>query len=208
LAAATTARSLDVPPGAIADGLAAVETVRGRLQSVDAGQPFRVLVDYAHTPAALAEVLSSARELIAVPGPDTDRAGANVPARRLIVVFGCGGDRDRTKRPQMGAVATRLADLVVLTSDNPRHEEPQRIIDEVRAGAGGPGQLRVQPDRVRAIGDALAAARPGDAVVIAGKGHESVQEIGDMRLPFDDVDVASEVLERGFPNKGAECSLS
>ena len=207
LAAATTARGLDVPPGAIADGLAAVETVRGRLQPVNAGQPFRVLVDYAHTPAALAEVLSSARELIALPGL---AAGSSAPAPggRLIVVFGCGGDRDRTKRPQMGAVATQLADLVVLTSDNPRHEDPQRIIDEVRAGAGGPGQLRIQPDRVRAIGDALAAARSGDAVVIAGKGHESVQEIGEVRLPFDDAGVAREVLERAFGNRGAECSLS
>jgi UDP-N-acetylmuramoyl-L-alanyl-D-glutamate--2,6-diaminopimelate ligase len=206
LAAATTARSLDVPPGAIADGLAAVEAVRGRLQPLDAGQPFRVLVDYAHTPAALAEVLSSARELIAVPGPVA--GSAHAPAGRLIVVFGCGGDRDRTKRPQMGAVATRLADLVVLTSDNPRHEDPQRIIDEVRDGAGGPGQLRIQPDRGRAISDALAAARPGDAVIIAGKGHESVQEIGEVRLQFDDVEVAREVLEHAFRNKGAECSLS
>jgi UDP-N-acetylmuramoyl-L-alanyl-D-glutamate--2,6-diaminopimelate ligase len=208
LAAATTARSLDVPPGAIADGLAAVETVRGRFQAVHAGQPFRVLVDYAHTPAALSEVLSSARELIEVPGPAAGPAPAHAPAGRLIVVFGCGGDRDRNKRPQMGAIATRLADLVVLTSDNPRHEDPQRIIDEVRAGAAGPGELRIQPDRVRAIGEALAAARPGDAVVIAGKGHESVQEIGDVRVPFDDVDVAREVLEPAFRNKGAECSLS
>ncbi len=208
LAAATTARSLDVPLGAIADGLAAVETVRGRFQAVHAGQPFRVLVDYAHTPAALSEVLSSARELIDVSGPGAAPAPADAPAGRLIVVFGCGGDRDRTKRPQMGAVATRMADLVVLTSDNPRHEDPQRIIDEVRAGAAGPGQLRIQPDRVRAIGDALAAARPGDAVVIAGKGHESVQEIGEVRVAFDDVDVAREVLERAFGNKGAECSLS
>jgi UDP-N-acetylmuramoyl-L-alanyl-D-glutamate--2,6-diaminopimelate ligase len=209
LAAATTARALDVPSAAIADGLAAVETVRGRLQAVNAGQPFRVLVDYAHTPAALAEVLSSARELIAVSVPTSaDSTRARAAAGRLIVVFGCGGDRDRTKRPQMGAVATRLADLVVLTSDNPRHEDPQRIIDEVRAGAGGPGQLRIEPDRVTAIGEALAAARPGDAVVIAGKGHESVQEIGEVRLPFDDVDVATEVLDRAFRNKGAECSHS
>jgi UDP-N-acetylmuramoyl-L-alanyl-D-glutamate--2,6-diaminopimelate ligase len=204
LAAATTAGSLDVRPDAIADGLAAVETVRGRFQAIDAGQPFPVLVDYAHTPAALGEVLSSARELIAPGGADRDAARA----RRLIVVFGCGGDRDRTKRPQMGAVATGLADLVVLTSDNPRDEDPQRIIAEIRAGASGPGQLRIQPDRARAIADALAAARPGDAVVIAGKGHESVQEIGEARLPFDDVDVATEVLERAFSNKGAECSLS
>jgi UDP-N-acetylmuramoyl-L-alanyl-D-glutamate--2,6-diaminopimelate ligase len=108
----------------------------------------------------------------------------------------------------MGAVATGLADLVVLTSDNPRDEDPARIIAEVRAGAAGPGQLHIQPDRARAIADALAAARPGDAVVIAGKGHESVQEIGEERLPFDDVDVATEVLERAFRNKGAECSLS
>jgi len=141
-------------------------------------------------------------------GPAVASERAHAPAGRLIVVFGCGGDRDRTKRPQMGAVATQLADLVVLTSDNPRHEDPQRIIDEVRAGAGGPGQLRIQPDRVRAIGDALAAARSGDAVVIAGKGHESVQEIGEVRLPFDDAGVAREVLERAFGNRGAECSLS
>jgi UDP-N-acetylmuramoyl-L-alanyl-D-glutamate--2,6-diaminopimelate ligase len=201
LAAATTARSLEVPPDAITDGLAAVQTVRGRFESVDAGQPFRVVVDYAHTPAALGQALASARELI---------------SGRLIVVFGCGGERDRTKRPQMGAVATRLADFVVLTSDNPRGEDPQTIIDQVRAGAGGPGELHVEPDRARAIAEALTAARPGDAVVIAGKGHESTQEIGDEKLPFDDAAVATSLLERHRGSgdcdrrgsKGADCSLS
>jgi UDP-N-acetylmuramoyl-L-alanyl-D-glutamate--2,6-diaminopimelate ligase len=202
LAAATTARSLDVPPGAIADGLAAVEAVRGRFQTVDAGQTFRVLVDYAHTPAALGQALASARELI---GPPSGTEGAR--SGRLIVVFGCGGDRDRAKRPLMGAVATRLADVAVLTSDNPRGEDPRRIIDEVRAGAAGPGQLHIEPDRARAIAVALAAARPGDAVVIAGKGHESTQEIGDVTLAFDDVDIANTLLERqsGQSGDGEQC---
>jgi UDP-N-acetylmuramoyl-L-alanyl-D-glutamate--2,6-diaminopimelate ligase len=122
----------------------------------------------------------------------------------LIVVFGCGGDRDRTKRPLMGAVATRLADVVVLTSDNPRSEDPHVIVDEVRAGTAGPGQLRIEPDRAQAIAEALAAARAGDAVVIAGKGHESTQEIGGVSLPFDDVDIATTLLERQF-GQGRDC---
>jgi UDP-N-acetylmuramoyl-L-alanyl-D-glutamate--2,6-diaminopimelate ligase len=102
------------------------------------------------------------------------------------VVFGCGGDRDRAKRPIMGEVATRLADVAVLTSDNPRHEDPADIIDQVRAGVGRPDRLVVEPDRQAAIGAALARARPGDAVVVAGKGHETGQIVGDRMIPFDD----------------------
>jgi UDP-N-acetylmuramoyl-L-alanyl-D-glutamate--2,6-diaminopimelate ligase len=200
LAAATTARALDVPPGAIAEGLAAIETVRGRFESVDAGQPFRVLVDYAHTPDALGQALQSARELI---GP-LRRGRKGAAPGRVIVVFGCGGDRDKTKRPLMGAAATQLADLVVLTSDNPRGEDPQRIIDEVRAGAAGPGQLRIEADRARAIAVALAEAGPADVVLIAGKGHESTQEIGRVKVAFDDVNIAATLLERRF-GQGGDC---
>jgi UDP-N-acetylmuramoyl-L-alanyl-D-glutamate--2,6-diaminopimelate ligase len=219
LAAATTARTLGVPRQAIADGLVAVSTVRGRFEPVDAGQPFTVLVDYAHTPAALEEALVSARELIdQQSSPGMVRPGMVRPGK-LIVVFGCGGDRDPTKRPLMGAVATRLADLVVLTSDNPRGEDPQRILDDVRAGVGGPGQLVVEPDRARAISQALFAAAPRDGVVIAGKGHESGQEIGGRTVPFDDVEVATAILERraggpgrrsgrGCQSQEPECSPS
>jgi UDP-N-acetylmuramoyl-L-alanyl-D-glutamate--2,6-diaminopimelate ligase len=201
LAAATTARSLGVAHTAIADGLAAVKTVRGRFELVDVGQPFTVLVDYAHTPAALEQALVSARELM----EQRHRPGLATHAR-LIVVFGCGGDRDQAKRPLMGAVAARRADLVVLTSDNPRGEDPQRIIDDVRVGVRGPGQLVVEPDRARAIAKALATAGPDDAVVIAGKGHESGQEIGGRTVPFDDVEVATAVLERGHEGRAGESS--
>jgi UDP-N-acetylmuramoyl-L-alanyl-D-glutamate--2,6-diaminopimelate ligase len=196
LAAATTAEALGVPPAAIAEGLAAVSAVPGRFQSVDVGQSFRVLVDYAHTPVALEQALLSARELA---------------TGRLIVVFGCGGDRDQAKRPLMGAAATRLADLVVLTSDNPRGEDPQRIIDEVRRGAeSGTGQraaghLVVEPDRAAAIAKAFDAARPDDVVVIAGKGHETSQELADGSVPFDDAQVAHALLSQP---KAAECSPS
>jgi UDP-N-acetylmuramoyl-L-alanyl-D-glutamate--2,6-diaminopimelate ligase len=112
------------------------------------------------------------------------------------VVFGCGGDRDHEKRPLMGGIATRLADVAVLTSDNPRSEDPIRIIDDVRAGATGPGPLVVEPDRARAIAAALSGAKPGDVVIIAGKGHETGQEIDGRTIPFDDADVARGVLQR------------
>lgn len=181
LAAATTARALGVDDGAIADGLAAVASIKGRFDSIDAGQPFTVLVDYAHTPDGLEQVLAAAREL--APG-------------RVIVVFGCGGDRDRSKRPLMGAAASRLADLTVVTSDNPRSEDPERIIAEVAAGALGPGRVLIDADRARAISVALGEAAAGDIVVIAGKGHETGQEIGGRVLPFDDAEVARATLLR------------
>lgn len=179
LAAATAARELGVAPADVAAGLSAAGPVPGRFEPVEAGQPFTVLVDYAHTPEALEQVLRAAR-------------GAE---GRLIVVFGCGGDRDPTKRPVMGATAARLADVVVITSDNPRHEDPMAIIAAVKAGTtGGPATVVVEPDRRAAIAAALAAAAPGDVVVVAGKGHETHQELGDRTVAFDDRAVVRELL--------------
>jgi UDP-N-acetylmuramoyl-L-alanyl-D-glutamate--2,6-diaminopimelate ligase len=180
LAAATTAAELGVDHDAIATGLAGV-TVPGRFESVAAGQPFPVIVDYAHTPDGLDQLLTAARQ--------------HVDGGRLIVVFGCGGDRDPTKRPRMGEVATRAADLAVLTSDNPRHEDPRAIIAQVEAG-GRADRLVVEPDREKAIAAALGQAGPGDVVVIAGKGHEQGQDFGDRVVAFDDRAVARRVLSR------------
>ena len=180
LAAATTAAELGIDHDAIAKGLADV-TVPGRFEPVWAGQAFPVIVDYAHTPDGLAQLLDAARD--------------HVEGGRLIVVFGCGGDRDPTKRPRMGAVATSEADLAVLTSDNPRSEDPMAIIADVEAGAR-PERLVVEPDREKAIAAALAEAGPGDVVVIAGKGHEQGQDFGDRVVPFDDRAVARQVLAR------------
>jgi UDP-N-acetylmuramoyl-L-alanyl-D-glutamate--2,6-diaminopimelate ligase len=174
---------LGLDHGAVAAGVAAVRGVPGRFEPVEAGQPFQVLVDYAHTPDSLENVLRAARDL---PG-----------ARRLLVVFGCGGDRDRGKRPQMGAIARRLADLAVVTSDNPRTEDPDAIIAEILVGAdAGPGaaELLVEPDRRAAIALAVERAGAGDVLVIAGKGHERGQERHGVVTPFDDRQVAMEVL--------------
>ena len=181
LAAATAAAQLDLSTAEIARGLSAAGPVRGRYEPVSAGQPFAVLVDYAHTPAGLEHLLRSVRETV---------------AGRLLVVFGAGGDRDREKRPAMGEVATRLADLAVLTSDNPRSEDPSVIIDGVRAGAHRGAPLHVEPDRRAAIADALRQARDGDVVVVAGKGHETTQQFADRAVPFDDRAVVTEELAR------------
>ena len=180
LAAAVTAECLGVDRAAIAEGLRTV-TVPGRYEPITEGQPFAVVVDFAHTPDGLERVLRAARSTLGSDG-------------RLIVVFGCGGDRDRSKRPQMGAIASVLADLAVLTSDNPRREDPFAIIAEVEAGAASGRSLVVEIDRRVAIARALRSARPGDVVVIAGKGHESGQEIGGITRPFDDRVVAREEL--------------
>ncbi len=180
LAAAATARELGVGAPAVAEGLSNLAAVPGRNEPVERGQPFSVLVDYAHTPDALEQTLSGARQMAA--------------GGRVLVVFGCGGERDRTKRPLMGEVATRLADLAVLTSDNPRSEDPAAIIDEVLSGVRRTEVLTVEPDRRAAITLALDAARPGDIVVLAGKGHETTQVVGDRVLPFDDRAVAAEIL--------------
>ena len=177
LLAAEACAALGVDEDAIVTALADLPTVPGRFEPVRAGQAVDVVVDYAHTPDALEAVLEAARDL-------TDG--------RVLVVFGCGGDRDAAKRPRMGEVATRLADLVVLTSDNPRSEDPLRILEEIRSGCAG--DPLVEPDRRAAIRAVLSAATPGDVVVIAGKGHEQGQEVAGVVTPFDDRAVAAEVL--------------
>ncbi len=172
---------LALPHEQTARGIGGLLGVPGRLEPIVVGQPFQVLVDYAHTPDALANVLQTVRGL----------AGD----RRVIVVFGCGGDRDRGKRPLMGYIATHLADVAIVTSDNPRSEDPDTIIDEIIVDAGDArGRLRIEPERRAAIASAIAMAEPGDVVLIAGKGHERGQEIAGRVLPFDDRDVAREVL--------------
>jgi UDP-N-acetylmuramoyl-L-alanyl-D-glutamate--2,6-diaminopimelate ligase len=178
LAAVAAARALDVPADAIADALPAFGRVPGRFEPVNEGQDFGVLVDYAHTPDSLENVLRAARELT---------------RGRLHVVFGAGGDRDRGKRPLMGDAARRLADRVLVTSDNPRSEEPEAIIDQIMEGAGPDAER--ESDRRAAITLAVDTAAPGDVVVIAGKGHEQGQEFENGRKePFDDKSVASEAL--------------
>jgi UDP-N-acetylmuramoyl-L-alanyl-D-glutamate--2,6-diaminopimelate ligase len=181
--------ALELDSAAIGPALSAVAAVPGRFERVEAGQPFLVVVDYAHTPDALERVLATARKLVAAGG-------------RLGVVFGCGGDRDRAKRPLMGGIAARLTDRVWVTSDNPRSEDPLAIIREIVAGipsaAGGLDRHVTIPDRRAAIRDALGWARAGDVVVIAGKGHETYQIVGSEVLPFDDRAEARAALgERG-----------
>jgi UDP-N-acetylmuramoyl-L-alanyl-D-glutamate--2,6-diaminopimelate ligase len=196
LAAVAAAMALDVPFSAIEKGIGQLSAVPGRFQVVSApADDVRVVVDYAHTDDALKNLLETARPMA---------------SGRLITVFGCGGDRDRTKRPLMGAVAARLSDLVIITSDNPRSEDPDQIIDEVKRGIVMPAD-RTPPnaprppkstphlaisDRKAAIERAVRDAGPGDLVLIAGKGHEKYQVIGDRTLPFDDVEVARAALAR------------
>lgn len=182
LAAATTAVALGVPEDTVVSGLAQAKPVPGRFEVVDSPSPLVVVVDYAHTPDGLEVALSSARRLA---GP-----------HRVVCVFGCGGDRDRAKRPLMATVATGAADLTLITSDNPRHEDPAAIIEEVAVGAVDGADVVIEPDRARAIDRAVEWARPGDVVLVAGKGHEAVIEIGDRRLPFDDRLVAAAALRR------------
>ena len=183
LAATAVALQTGIGLDAIEQGLRSLKAVPGRFESIDAGQPFAVVVDYAHTPDSLDNVLRAAR--------GATREG------RVVCVFGCGGDRDRGKRPLMGAVAAQLADIVVVTSDNPRSEDPLAILDQVLEGviahrAGGPDV--VTADRTEAIHAALSVARAGDVVVIAGKGHETGQQFADHTIAFDDREVARSVL--------------
>jgi UDP-N-acetylmuramoyl-L-alanyl-D-glutamate--2,6-diaminopimelate ligase len=177
LGAVAAALLLDLPEDAVVEGLAAVETVPGRFETIDEGQPFSVLVDYSHTPASLETALRSARGLA---------------EGRVLVVFGAGGDRDRGKRPLMGKVAATLADVAIVTSDNPRSEDPIAIIQDVLQGAGT--GVEIDPDRRSAIERAVGLAEPGDVVLIAGKGHEQGQEIDGVIHPFDDRVVAREAL--------------
>jgi UDP-N-acetylmuramoyl-L-alanyl-D-glutamate--2,6-diaminopimelate ligase len=181
--ALAAARTLGVPADTCVAGLASAGQVPGRFETVDEGQPFAVLVDYAHTPDSLENVLRAARGLT---------------QHRLRVVFGCGGDRDRGKRPLMGEIARRLADDVIVTSDNPRSEDPDAIIAEVLEGSGH--DVAHDPDREAAIARALSQAQPGDVVVIAGKGHEQGQEFADgHKIPFDDVAVSRAILRDRSP---------
>ena len=168
---------LDLDEDAIAAGIASVIGVPGRFEAIDEGQPFSVLVDYAHTPDSLATALEAAREL---------------GQGRVIVVFGAGGDRDRGKRPLMGKVAADLADVTIVTSDNPRSEEPLSIIEDVLQGTGL--DVEIDPDRRSAIARAVSLADEGDVVLIAGKGHEQGQDVAGVVSPFDDRDVAREAL--------------
>ena len=178
LAAVAACASLGVELDALVPALAALPRVPGRFEPVEAGQDFAVLVDYAHTPDSLDNVLRAARDLA---------------EGRVIAVFGCGGDRDRGKRPLMGEIAGRLSDIAIATSDNPRSEDPERILDEVLAGA--PANVERVTDRAEAIASALARASRGDVVVIAGKGHEQGQEFaGGRKEPFDDAEVARRAL--------------
>ena len=189
LAAAATAMALDVPLEAIAAGVRNLAGVPGRFEVVSSPEDdVTVVVDYAHTDDALRNLLETARPL---------------SPKRLVTVFGCGGDRDRTKRPLMGMVAERLSDVVVITSDNPRSEDPQRIIDEIKRGIPASSQstgrtpdIRSIVDRREAIELAVDVSEPGDVVLVAGKGHEKYQQIGDRVLPFDDGEVARAALAR------------
>jgi UDP-N-acetylmuramoyl-L-alanyl-D-glutamate--2,6-diaminopimelate ligase len=180
IAAATVAELLGVAPEAVAAGLSHTPQVAGRFERIDAGQPFLVAVDYAHTPDGLVQLLGAGREL----------AGDH----RVVVVFGAGGDRDRAKRPLMGEAADRLADVVVLTDDNPRSEDPDAIITEVQQGMEDRSELHVERDRRAAISLAVGIAEPGDVVLIAGKGHETTQTVGADVVAFDDREVTRSVL--------------
>ena len=179
---------MDLPLDAVARGVHALPGVPGRFEVVSgAGDDVTVVVDYAHTDDALRNLLETARPLA---------------KRRLVTVFGCGGDRDTTKRPLMGMVAARLSDVVIVTSDNPRSEDPARIVDDIRRGitpvshAGRTVEVVSIVDRGEAIDHGVSKARAGDLVLVAGKGHEKYQQIGDRVLPFDDVAVARAALAR------------
>jgi len=164
----------------VSRGLEELKSVAGRYQTIDAGQDFTVIVDYAHAPDALERILASTRE---------------ISKGRVISVFGCGGDRDRGKRPQMGEISTRLADYTVVTSDNPRTEDPAAIIAEIMQGISNGACCEVIPERENAIKRALELASAGDVVVIAGKGHEDYQIIGTKKNHFDDAETAYRILK-------------
>ena len=185
LLAAEACAAVGVAEDVIVDALASTPTVPGRFEPIDRGQDFAVVVDFAHTPDALEQVLLTARE---------------IASGSVIVVFGCGGDRDREKRPRMGEVACRLADVVVITDDNPRSEDPASIREAIRSGCAR--EPLVVGDRRSAIRTALAAATSGDVVVVAGKGHERGQDTGGVVRPFDDRDVTAELLDERGPEVG------
>jgi UDP-N-acetylmuramoyl-L-alanyl-D-glutamate--2,6-diaminopimelate ligase len=183
LAAIAAGLALGIPRKDIEAGIRQVRAVPGRFERIDAGQPFLVIVDYAHTDDALCSLVSTARELS--------------PAGRIITLFGCGGERDRGKRPLMGEAAGRVSDIVVLSSDNPRGEDPLNIINDALVGLQRtPAKVLIEPDREQAIALALDQARPGDIVLLAGKGHETTQVFRDRAVDFDDREVARRALRR------------
>ena len=192
VAAAGAALARDCSVKQIAAGIAALMRVPGRFERVDCGQPFTVVVDYAHTDDALRNLTALAREFVTEAGLKG----------RVITVFGCGGDRDRAKRPLMGEAAGRGSDFVVLTSDNPRSEDPLAIMNDAVVGLQRSGaKYAMEPDRTTAVSLAIAEARPGDIVLVAGKGHEKVQVSRAGTIPFDDVEVCQTVLS----GAGYEC---
>jgi UDP-N-acetylmuramoyl-L-alanyl-D-glutamate--2,6-diaminopimelate ligase len=185
LTAAAVGLAYGIDLATVVRGLEAVESLAGRLERLECGQPFSVFVDFAHTPDALAGSLQTLRE---------------VTQGRLICVFGAGGDRDKQKRPLMARAVEAEADVVVITNDNPRTEEPEAILYDIFAGFEHPGEVEMTADRAQAIVYALAEARPGDCVLIAGKGHETYQIIGQERIPFDDREVARRWLYQHQPH--------
>ena len=194
LAAIGAAQAAGIANETIEAGVRNLQNVPGRFQSVDVGQPFLVIVDFAHTDDALENLIKTARELN--------------PKGRVITLFGCGGGKDRTKRPVMGEASGRLSDLTILTNDNPRQEDPLKIISDVVVGLQkSSGKYLIEPDRERAIGMAFDAARAGDIVLLAGKGHEDYQVLADKTLPWDDRKVAQQELhKRGFEGAGTIAS--
>src|SRR5437879_2182199 len=190
LAAIGAAQALGLSNEVIASGIRSLESVSGRFQRIDLGQPFLVIVDYAHTDDALENLIRTARELN--------------PKGRIIALFGCGGEKDRTKRPVMGEVTGRLSDLTILSSDNPRSEDPLKIISDIIVGLQKTaGKYLIEPDREKAIGIAMDEARSGDIVLLTGKGHENYQILADRTFEFDDREMARRALRaRGFEGPG------
>jgi len=198
LSAAGAAISIGVPWDVISEGIGKTGRIAGRFEKVNEGQAFLCIIDYAHTEDALERLISTARDIVPPPQPPLIN-----PSPRVITVFGCGGDRDRGKRPRMGEIATRLSDFVIITSDNPRSEEPMNIIKDIEYGAAGNNYL-IEPDRKAAISKAVEMADDGDVVLIAGKGHEDYQEIQGVRYGFSDGAVLREVISNRLKMKNAQ----
>jgi len=220
LAAIGAAVSLHVSDEAIIEGIKNLEKIAGRFEKVDAGQGFLCIIDYAHTEDALERLITTARELLeqSVNQENSKQSikrkakkngsgiGVLDPLPRIITVFGCGGNRDRGKRPIMGEVATRYSDFTLITSDNPRSEEPLVIIRDIEAGAAGKNYL-IEPDRREAIRKAVDMAEDGDIVLVAGKGHEDYQEIQGVRYPFSDRDVLREAIQNKLKMRNGKCNV-
>jgi UDP-N-acetylmuramoyl-L-alanyl-D-glutamate--2,6-diaminopimelate ligase len=220
LAAIGAAVSLQVPDAAIIEGIRNPDTIAGRFEKVDAGQDFLCVVDYAHTEDALERLIMTARELLEQSASQENSKQTEKrkkkknglvaewagPSPRIITVFGCGGDRDKGKRPAMGAVATKYSDFAVITSDNPRSEDPLDIIRDIEAGAAQENYL-TEPDRRKAIRKAVDMAQDGDIILIAGKGHEDYQEIQGVRYPFSDRDILREAIRNKAKIRNEKCKV-